>query len=249
MSRLTQFVVNRRSVTLLLAGALFFTGIYSWSSLQQELLPDIEFPVITVIAAYPGAGAADVTDQVTKPIERAISTVARIQRVQSTSANSISVVVAQFSYGTNVKDAQAAIQSNLASVGLPSGVAPQVTALNINQSPVIVASMSASGTDALVTAGRIARTDVVPALQGIDGVGSVDVTGGLETRAMVTLDPARLTATGISLQQVSGVLSANNLTLPTGQLPQNGTSVPVSTTSTFSSLDQIRSLVVGVRLP
>ncbi len=248
MNRITEFAVARRSVILLLAGALFLTGIYAWGNLRQELLPDIEFPVITVIASYPGAGASDVTEQVSKPIERAISGVPRLERVQSTSANSIAVVVARFSYGTNVKEARTAIESNLSTVGLPSAVTTQVTALNINQSPIIIASISASGADGLATAGGIARTDIVPALQGLDGVGSVDVTGGLEQRVLVTLDPAKLSAMGISLSQVSGVLTANNLTLPAGQLPQGGTSVPVSTTAKFNSLDEIRALVVGVRV-
>ena len=71
MSRLSEFAVAKRSVTLLLAGALFIAGIFAWGSLKQELLPDIEFPVITVIAPLPGTGAADVAEQVTKPIERA----------------------------------------------------------------------------------------------------------------------------------------------------------------------------------
>ena len=78
MSRLTEFAVAKRSVTLLLAGALFIAGIAAWGSLKQELLPDIELPVITVIAPLPGAGAADVADQVTKPIEQAISGVPRL---------------------------------------------------------------------------------------------------------------------------------------------------------------------------
>ena len=249
MSRITQFAVSRRSVTLLLAGALFLTGAYGWANLQQELLPDIDFPVVTVIAPYPGAGAADVTDQVTKPIERALSTVPRLDRVQSTSANSISVVVAQFSYGTNVKETRAAIEANLANVGLPAGVTPQVTALNINQAPVIVASISAPGANSLADAGRIARTDIIPALQGIDGVGSVDMTGGLEERAVITLDQAKLASTGISFQQVSGVLAANNLTLPAGQLAQGGASIPVSATSRFTSIAQVRDLVVGMKMP
>ena len=103
MSRLSRLALAKRSVTLLLAGALFIAGISAWGSLQQELLPDIEFPVVTVIAPFPGAGSADVADQVTKPIERAISSVARLKTVQSTSANSIALVVAQFTYGTDVK--------------------------------------------------------------------------------------------------------------------------------------------------
>ena len=249
MNRITEFAVSRRSVTLLLAGALFVTGIYGWGNLQQELLPDIEFPVITVIAPYAGAGASDVTDQVTKPIERAISGVARLERIQSTSANSIAVVIATFSFGTNVKEARAAIESNLTSVGLPQGVAPQVTALNINQSPVIIASI-ATGSDAdLAATGRIVRTDIVPALQGLDGVGSVDVTGGLEQRVTVTLDSSRLALAGTSVQQVVGALQANNLTLPAGQLPSESASVPVSTIGVIGSVDDVRNLVVKIVRP
>ncbi len=247
MNRLTEFAVRRRSVVLLLAFGVFLSGAYAWSNLQQELLPDIEFPVITVIAPYPGASAADVTEQVTKPIERAISGVPRLSRLQSTSANSVSLVVAQFSYGTNVKETRAAIEQNLATVGLPSGVTPQVTALNINSTPVIIASISGQGDGGLETAARIARTDIVPALQGIEGVGSVDVTGGLEQRAIITLDPARLAASGVSVQQIQGILAANNLTLPAGQLPETGANIPVSTTSAFGSLADIEDLVVGVK--
>ena len=247
MNRLTEFAVNKRSVILLLAAALFLAGIYSWSSLKQELLPDIEFPIITIVAPYPGAGASDVTDQVTRPIERAVSGIPRLERLQSTSANSIGIVVAQFSYGTNVKEARASIESNLSSVGLPQGVSPEVTALNINETPVIVASIAATGEDGLTKAADIARTDVVPALLGLEGVGSVEVTGGLEERVLVTLDPAKLADAGISVQQINGVLAANNLTLPAGQLPQDGTSVPVSTTGIFSSLDDIRGLIVGAK--
>ena len=68
MSRLTELAVSKRSVALLLAIALFIAGISAWGSLKQELLPDIQLPIITVIAADPGAGASDVADQVAKPI-------------------------------------------------------------------------------------------------------------------------------------------------------------------------------------
>ena len=119
MSRLSEFAVAKRSVTLLLAGAVFIAGLLAWGSLKQELLPDIEFPVITVIAPLPGAGAADVAEQVTKPIERAISGVPRLEGLQSTSANSLSLVVAQFSFGSDVKEIRATIEQNLQNAGLP----------------------------------------------------------------------------------------------------------------------------------
>ena len=60
MTRLSLLAVSKRSVTLLLAVALFIAGILAWGNLKQELLPDVSFPIVTVIAPYPGAGAADV---------------------------------------------------------------------------------------------------------------------------------------------------------------------------------------------
>ena len=156
MNRLSEFAVGKRSVILLLAGALFFAGILAWGNLKQELLPDIEFPVITVIAPLPGAGAADVAEQVTKPIERAIASIPRLEGLQSTSANSLALVVAQFAFGTDVKELRATIEQNLQNAGLPSSVSPQVTALNINASPVIIASIAATSDTGLTDAARVA---------------------------------------------------------------------------------------------
>ncbi len=247
MSRLTELAVSKRSVALLLAIALFIAGISAWGNLKQELLPDIELPVITVVAADPGAGASDVADQVAKPIERAISGIPRLERVQSTSANSIAIVVAQFSYGTNVKDTKAAIVANIGAITLPQNVTPQVNSLDINASPVIIASISGVAADGGAAAAQVATTQVVPDLQSLDGVASVDLAGGLTSRLIVTLDPVKMAAAGVSIDQVQGVLAANNLTLPAGQLFTGTSRIPVSTSGAFTTIDQIRGLVVSVK--
>ena len=249
MNRLSQFAVAKRSVTLLLAAGLFVAGISAWGSLKQELLPDIEFPVITVIAPYPGAGSQDVADQVAVPIEQAISGVPRLKTVQSTSANSIALVIAQFEYGTDVKEALAAIEEGMADAGLPDNVDPTASALNINASPVVIASIAATSEDGLEAAAEIARTEIIPELQAIEGVSRADVTGGLEQRMLITLDPTKLAESGVSVAQISGVLTANNLTLPSGQLTDEGTKIPVSTIGQLTTEDQVRDLVVGVSMP
>ncbi len=246
MSRLTELAVAKRSVTLLLAVGVFMAGIFSWGQLNQELVPNVDLPIITVLAAYPGAGATDVTEQVTKPIERAIASLPRLEHVQSTSSNSISVVVAQFSYGTDVKGTQTAIEQALGGVQLPAGVTPKVTALDINATPVITAAVQGVNGTTPDQVSQLAQSVVVPGLQGIAGVGQVSLTGGADRVVQVTLDPAKLTADGISVQQVSGVLQANNVTIPAGSLSQDGTTIPVSALHQFGSLDEIRRLVVGV---
>ena len=249
MNCLSELAVSKRSVTLLLAGALFIAGISAWGTLKQELLPDIEFPVITVIAPYPGAGSQDVADKVAVPIERAISGVARLDTVQSTSANSIALVIAQFEYGTDVKEALAAIEEGIADAGLPDGVDPTASALNINASPVMIASIGATSEDGLEAAAEIARTEIVPEIAAIEGVSRADVTGGLETRLTITLDPDKLAESGVSVAQLTGVLTANNVTFPSGQLSDDGTEIPVSTIGQLTSEEAIEDLVVGFSTP
>ena len=249
MSRLSELAVAKRSVTLLLAAALFAGGISAWSNLQQELLPDIDFPVITVVAPLPGASATDVATQVAEPIERAISGVPRLETLQSTSANSVALVVAQFSFGTDVKETQAAIEDNIAGAGLPDAVKADVSALNINASPVVIASIAATSEDGLEAAADIARTEIIPEILGLEGVASADLTGGLEQQVLVTLDPDKLADNRITVAQITGVLQANDLTLPSGQLSTDGAKVPVSTTGELGSVEAIRDLVVGVTIP
>jgi len=248
MSRLSEFAVGKRSVILLLAAALFVAGFGAWGSLKQELLPDIQLPILTVIVPFPGSGAADVAEQVTKPVERTIGSVPGLKTLQSTSANSIALVIAQFDYGTDVKAARTQIEQNLQGAGLPASATPQVAAVDINASPVIIASISATSQTGLADAARIAQTEISPELLGLAGVAKVDITGGLADRIQITLDPAKLTANGVTASQVSGVLGANNLTFPAGQITADGSKIPVSTIGVIGSLDEIKALVVGYKV-
>ncbi|HEX6129671.1 MAG TPA: efflux RND transporter permease subunit [Candidatus Limnocylindria bacterium] len=245
MNWLTRAAVSRRSVTLLLAAALFGGGIVAWGSLKQELLPDVSFPVATVLAPYPGASADDVADQVVSRIERAVQSVPGIDQVRSTSANSIGFVTAQFEYGTDVDEATTGMEEAIATLDLPDGVDPTVRALNINASPVLVASIS-SGSATLGELGEIAADEIVPELESIPGVADVEITGGLSDRVTITLDPTALAATGVGYQQIQGALAASNVTIPSGELPTDGEAVPVTTVGEITSLDELRSVVVGV---
>ncbi len=245
MTWISRAAVNRRTVTLLLAAALFGGGIVAWSNLKQELLPDISFPVATVLAPYPGAAADDVSTQVTGPIERVVQSVSGIEQVRSTAANSIGFVTAQFTYGTNVDDAVASMEKAIGTLNLPQGVSPTVNALNINQAPVVIGSIS-SATSSLSELSRVATTQVIPELEGIAGVANVTVTGGLSDRVTITLNPPALARHGIGYQQVAAALGAANVTIPAGQLTTGTEAVPVTVVGQIGSVDELRQVVVGV---
>ena len=128
MTWLTRAAVERRSVTILLAVGLFIFGVIAWGSLKQELLPDVSFPVATVIAPFPAAGCR----RRGRPGRRAdrarrASRVSGIDQVNSTSANSIGFVTAQFEYGIDVDEAATAMEEAIAALTLPEGVDPTVS--------------------------------------------------------------------------------------------------------------------------
>ena len=249
MIRLTQLAVSKRSVTVLITIAALLAGVFSWSQLKQELLPDVQFPYVVVITPMPGASAQDVATQLTEPIERSIGSVARIKSVNSSSVNSLSIVVAAFSYGTDVKATKAAVETNLTSLQLPTGSEPKVMSIDINALPPITVAIQATGGTSQTALNAAAAGTLVPALQSIDGVSSVDLSGITSQRVMISLDPAKLTAAGVSMTQIQQVLQANNLVLSAGAMPTSTVAIPVTTQHTIASTSELTNLVVGVKMP
>ncbi len=234
---------------ILLAVGIFLAGIYSWGQLRQELIPDIELPFVTVITPLPGAGAEDVASQVTEPIERAMANVPRLETFQSTSSNSLSLVFAQFDFGTDLKETIDNVEAAVAQAELPEGVEPQVSSFDFASQPVIVATVGpVEGADPNEAA-AITRNEVVPALLGIDGVSTAELTGGATPILDIVLDPARMAEYGISLQQVQGILFANQITLPSGSIDEGDLRLPVSTEHRFTSIEALESQIVGASAP
>jgi HAE1 family hydrophobic/amphiphilic exporter-1 len=241
--RLTQLAVAKRSVTLLITAAFLIGGLFAWAQLKQELLPDIQFPLVVVITPMPGASAQDVAVAATEPIEHAVGSTPRLKHIDSSSVNSISIVVATFAYGTDVKATKASIEASVKALGL--GVDSTVESLDLNAIPsFIVAVTPADGTtDDQLNA--LTQQTIVPSLEGLEGVASVDVSGAIQKRLLVSLDPAKLAAANVSVAQIQGLLAANNLILSAGSLPSGEVTIPVTAQHQFSSIEEISSLVVG----
>jgi len=247
--RLTQLAVSKRSVTVLITLALLLGGLFSWASLKQELLPDIQLPFIVVITPMPGASAQDVSTQITQPIERAIGSVPRIEHVNSSSVNSISIVVASFSFGTDVKETKATVGAAVAALQMPSGVTAQVQSFDINAMPPLTVAIQGTGTTTQAQLNELAQATIAPALSGLDGVAKVDVTGAIEKRLLISLDPAKVAAAGVTIDQIQSVLKYNNLILPAGSMTQGDISIPVSAEHQFTTKEEIAGLVVTVKMP
>ena len=252
MSVLTNWVLKRTSVLLLVTFALLGFGVFAITQIKSELFPNINFPVISISTVYPGASPEDVAEQVSKPIEAAVGSLPRITSLKSTSADSISILVLQFDYGTDLKDTEATINQNLRSVTLPTGpngsvIQPSVARVDFGASPIITASLIGNANQNSADLEKVAREQIVPALTSLDGVASVNVVGGATNQVSVAFDLAKLRDKGLTISGVQQILNANNITLPAGSIIQNGQNVPIRTTGALTTLDQIANLIVGVK--
>ena len=244
MSFLTSIALRRPTVVLLAVVIILVSGVFAYRSLQVELFPQIEFPLVTVFAAYPSADPEAVVRDVTEPIERAISGTEGLETIQSTSSEGNATVLATFKYGTDMAEAESVIRNAVNGTTFPPGAEePRIGRFNPDFFPVIqfgvISDRDVSEVQDLV------QSLIIPEISNIEGVMNVDVTGEMERSVMVTADPDRLAANGITFFQVATALRENNLTLPAGLLFDGSRAVIVKTTHTFDSVEEISDLVVG----
>lgn len=244
MRFITNTAIRNRSVTLLATIILLTAGVIAYRSLRVELFPEIEFPLVTVTTSYPSANPEAVVRDVTAPVERAISGTAGLEFVQSTTFEGNSLVLANFEYGTDMSAAEDTINAALSNISLPNGVEPPtIGRFSPDQFPVIQFSVISDRDNVVVQ--EIVQSRILPAISDIEGVLQIQVTGEVERRVQIVVDPDSLTANGVSLAEISSALRENNLSLPAGAIFEGGRAVLAKTTHTFDSLDDIADLMVG----
>jgi HAE1 family hydrophobic/amphiphilic exporter-1 len=186
----------------------------------MELMPNIQFPYTTVITVYPQAPPDEVVSNVTTPIENVIWSQWEgkgLKHLTSTSADSISVVFGEFEFGTNMDKVTSTISEGISKLSLPPEVAsfaqsnpdigenPRIIPINMSIMPLVVLSLSGDlPADQLK---QVADTQIVPALQGVKGVLSVDTEGGEKEQVVIAPDPAKMNEYGISMSQIVALLA------------------------------------------
>ncbi|GAA4957687.1 hypothetical protein GCM10023238_25480 [Streptomyces heliomycini] len=203
MSWLSRFSLAQRALIGLMSIIALVFGAIAIPQLKQQLLPTIELPMVSVIAPYQGASPDVVEKQVVEPIEDSLEAVDGISGVTSTASEGNAVIMASFDYGNDTQQLVADVQQavNRAGAFLPEDVDPQVVAGSTDDIPAVVLAVT-SGKDQQALADQLDRT-VVPALEGIDGVGQVTVDGVRDVQVTVTPDDAKLAKAGLTAQSLS----------------------------------------------
>ena len=244
MRFITAAAISRRTVTLLAVIILLAGGVFAYNSLQVELFPEIEFPLVVVTTSYPSADPEGVVKDVTAPIERVIEGTEGLESIQSTSFEGNSIVLATFQYGTDMADAESAVQNHISVLTFPDGVdEPEVGRFDPDQFPVLQFSVITD--DGTQIASEFVESRILPELSDIDGILQVLVTGEVEQQVRVSADPDRMLANDVALPQIAAALGENNVTLPAGLVFREGGSMPVKTIHILGSVEEVRNLAVS----
>ncbi|CDC72563.1 MULTISPECIES: efflux RND transporter permease subunit [environmental samples] len=238
-----KFSIQHKVTTLLAVIMISVFGVMFTSQLQMALLPDMEFPAAVVMCYYSGASPSDMEELVTRPLETAIMSVPGVDEVQSTSSDGVSQVQITYVDGTDVDVAATKLREQFDMLSLPDGAMDPVI-VNINVSDMMPTAMIALMGEDLADLQSLADDVVVPALERINGVASVDVYGGVGQQIAVELDAARTAELGLSNSYVSQILAAENLLYPGGDLQSGSKKLTVSTDAKFQSVEDVANMLL-----
>jgi len=236
----------RRPVTILMVTFIvILLGAVSLTRLPIDLLPKIEVPVAIVSTSYSGVGPEEIEKLITKPIEEAIATVGNIETISSISREGNSIVIAQFNFGADMDFASLEMREKVDLVKgfLPDDATePMVMKIDPNAMPIIQLSLSSNND--LAKLQSIAEDKIKPRLERLDGVASVDVSGGYENQVLVRVNQDRLDGYGLSLSQLAQVIGAENLNLPGGQVNKGKQELTIRTLGEFQTIEDIKNLPI-----
>ena len=238
-----KFSIQHKVTTLLAVIMISVFGVMFTTQLQMALLPDMEFPAAVVMCYYSGASPSDMEELVTRPLETAVMSVPGVDEVQSTSSDGVSQVQITYVDGTDVDIAATKLREQFDMLSLPDGAMDPVI-VNINVSDLMPTAMIALMGEDLADLQSLADDVVVPALERINGVASVDVYGGVGEQIAVELDAARTAELGLSNSYVSQILAAENLLYPGGDLQSGSKKLTVSTDAKFQSVEDVANMLV-----
>jgi HAE1 family hydrophobic/amphiphilic exporter-1 len=228
---------------MIFMGAVVF-GIRSYQELALNLMPDLSYPTLTVRSEYPEAAPEEVESYVTRPLEEALSTVSDLVEIRSVSSAGLSEIILEFWWGTDMDLVSLDVREKMDRVFLPEEV-KRPTILRYNPALDPILKIGIFGDQSLFTLRRIAEKELKPDVEGLPGVASVKVKGGLEEEVLVEVDQARLAQLDISMEQVAQRLWQENINLAGGSLKEGKTEYLVRTLNEFVDLKEIGEVVIG----
>lgn len=238
--------VKRPIMTLLCFVAVIILGLFSLSKLPIDLYPDIETNTIMVVTMYPGANSSDIEQNVTKPLENVLNSVEHLKHITSNSRENTSVITLEFEYGYDVDVLTNNVRDKLDMVKsmLPEDCeSPIIFKFSTDMIPICILSVQA--TESMPGLYKILDDNVANPLARIDGVGTVSISGAPKREIHVYVDPQRLEAYNMTVEQISQVIGAENRNIPGGSIDIGSNTYSLRVTGEFKESAELNNIPVG----
>jgi HAE1 family hydrophobic/amphiphilic exporter-1 len=234
--------VTMRIAALVLLGAVFYTR------LPVDLLPNVSLPTVAIVTQWPNVAPEEIETQVTRPIEEAVSSAPNLYMVNSTTTEGASFVRVQFNWGADIGQAAVDVLQLVERARRnfptdPTLQTPTVFKFDPSQTPILVYGVS--GEKDLVKLKTLLENEVTPIIESANGVAAVNVTGGLDRAIIVDVDPDKLRARGLSLQQINNRIAEENINQPAGIAKESDTEYTIRSLGLFTSVEEMKQIPVG----
>ena len=246
MDSILDFLVRQKKFALVFSLAFIAIGVLSVVGMQRDQFPAVDFEILAVTTAYPGASPEDVEKSVTNVIENELLSVSGIKEITSTSREGISSIIvtleADLKDVTTVKNDVRNAVNRVKS--FPEEVAdlPQVLDFNITEFPIITINIDGANSDYALA--RQITDDLETALLKIKGVASIDKNGYLKSEIQIKVDPIKLDKYNISINEVISAISTRNARFTVGGNNQESLEKNIVILSEFQSIDEIKDVVI-----
>ncbi len=238
--------VKRPIMTTLSFLTVIILGLFSLTKLPIDLYPDIDTNTLMVITMYPGASAKDIEQNVTKPLENTLNSVEHLKHITSTSRENTAVITLEFEYGYDIDVLTNDVRDKLDMVKstLPDDAEnPIIFKFSTDMIPICILSVQAK--ESMAGLYKILDDNVANPLARVDGVGSVSISGAPKREIHVYVDPTRLEAYNLSVEQIASVIGAENRNVPGGSFDIGSNTYAMRVQGEFDDTDQLRIIPVG----
>jgi len=246
--KIVDFSLKKKVTMSMVTLVIVILGMISFSKLGLDMLPDLEYPVITVITTYSGVSSEDIEQNITRPVEQFISTVSNIKQVRSMSLEGQSIVMVEFTWGTNLDFAAQDVRD---AIGLYENFLPKdaqkpfVMKFNFSQMPVIAWGVTSDRMN-LSKLRDYVDNEVAARLERIEGVASCTVFSPEMNEVLVSVDMGKLESRSLSVSQLEIAVAASNINLPAGYMTQNHSEYLLRSMGEFKTLEEIKSIIIGM---
>lgn len=238
--------VKRPIMTALCFIAVVIFGIFSYTKLPIDLMPDIETNTLMIITSYPGASSSDIENNVTRPLENTLNSVEHLKHITSKSRENISLITLQFEYGYDIDDLTNDVRDklNMVTSALPDDVGnPIIFKFSADMMPIMMLSVKAK--ESIPALYKILDENIANPLARIDGVGTVSIAGAPKREINVYMNPDKMEAYNITIETVSSKIGAENRNVPGGSFDIGNNTYPLRVEGEFTSPQEMLNIVVG----